>query len=240
MKKVNVGAGPNLFLDGWINIDREDMSSYIAFLRTFADRSKMPEWQARLARRLQAGEDLDFRVHDLRNGLPFATSSVDRIYLGQVIEHLNPVYEAPQLLEECHRVLRPGGILRIATPDLDVLVTAYINSLGEEAHGPADAGNPTLEDFAHEQPAFYKDALPEDQLAFIMYGAAGPKTTWDHYEGHMHLYTQRSLTAALRRAGFEKEPRFYPLDNPHSEDPKLRDEVHDTGVSHSLFCEAVR
>lgn len=239
MRKANVGAGPNLFLDGWINTDREDMSSYIAFLRTTGDLSQMPEWQARLARRLQAGEDLAFRVHDLRNGLPFATSSVDRIYLGQVIEHLNPVYEAPQLLAECHRVLRPGGVLRIATPDLDVLIVDYVNSLAA-ARGDDVRPNRTLQDLAHEQPAFYKDALPSDQLAYILYGASGPKSTWDHYEGHMHLYAERSLTAALRRAGFENEVRFYRPDDPRSGDPVLREEVHDTGVSHSLFCDATR
>lgn len=236
MKKANVGCGPNVFLDGWINTDREDMSPYIAFLRAAKGLSAMPAWQARLAQRLQAGEDLAFRVHDLRNGLPFATSSVDRIYLGQVIEHLNPLYEAPQLLEECHRVLRPGGIVRIATPDLDLLVVAYINSLGEKVFGPDQ--NRTLQDFEREQPAFYKDALPADQLSYILFGAAGPKSTWDHYEGHMHVYSPATIERALRNAGFATV-RFYPPDNPQSDDAALAETI-DNGLSHSLLVEAVR
>ena len=238
MKKVNVGCGPNLFLDGWINLDREDMASYIAFLRTAKDLSAMPAWQARLAKRLQAGEDLAFRVHDLRNGLPFATSSVDRIYLGQIIEHLNPVYEAPQLLAECYRVLRPGGILRIATPDLDRLVVAYINTLGEKEHGPTQPPNQSLEDFAVEQPPLYRAAPASAKLSYILFGAMGPNSTWDHYEGHMHCFGKDAIERLLRDAGFEKI-RFYAPESPRSDDPALA-EVIDNGLSHSLIVEATR
>ncbi len=237
MKKVNIGSGPNLFLDGWINLDREDMAPYIAYLKG-AKTDGMPDAQARLAKRLQAGEPVDFRVHDLRHGLPYATETVDRLYLGQVIEHLNPVVEVPKLLKECRRVLKPDGILRIATPDLDLLVTAYINSRGAEAEKwVVKPGNPKLEDFADEQPPVYRTVPLSMQLSFILFGALGPKTTWDHYEGHMMIYSRESMEWVLKEMGFG-QVRFYPRDSPQSDDPALRGEVVDTGVSHSLLVDA--
>ena len=61
---------------------------------------------------------------DLRCPLPFDDNSCSHIYSEHLIEHLD--YEdAMALLRECRRVLRPDGVLRIATPDLDALVEAY-------------------------------------------------------------------------------------------------------------------
>lgn len=46
-------------------------------------------------------------------GLPFLDGSVASVSLVHVVEHVGGVVEA---LEEAHRVLRPGGLLRIETP----------------------------------------------------------------------------------------------------------------------------
>jgi dolichol-phosphate mannosyltransferase len=46
--------------------------------------------------------------------LPFADGSFDGLIHSQVIEH---VADDPAILAECHRVLRPGGVLVLGTPD---------------------------------------------------------------------------------------------------------------------------
>jgi dolichol-phosphate mannosyltransferase len=46
--------------------------------------------------------------------LPFGDGSLDGVIHSQVIEHLP---DDPAILAECHRVLRPGGILVLGTPD---------------------------------------------------------------------------------------------------------------------------
>lgn len=233
--KLNIASGPNVF-PGWVNLDREDPAQYLEALPRIPPASLAPH-QRRLAEYLRGSGFIDFRVKDLRERFPeYADESVEMIYLGQVIEHLNPLYEAPMLLKECHRMLAPGGILRVATPDLDLLVTAYINSLGEQ-RAPLAPGNVSLKDFAHEQPAFYKDALPADQLSHIMFGAAGPKSTWDHYEGHMHLYTPETMERALHEAGFTY---VFFCEPGKSSSPVVEAEVVDSGASHSLFVEGVR
>lgn len=64
-------------------------------------------------------------VHDLSTPLPFEDGSVEEIYSEHFIEHINEE-TACKLLEECYRVLAPGGRIRISTPDLDTLVESYL------------------------------------------------------------------------------------------------------------------
>ncbi|MDQ1744472.1 MAG: hypothetical protein QOE23_2811 [Pseudonocardiales bacterium] len=47
-------------------------------------------------------------------GLPVAGASIDTVISLQVIEH---VWDHPQFLAECARVLRPGGLLVLTTPN---------------------------------------------------------------------------------------------------------------------------
>ena len=71
-----------------------------------------------------------FRRHDLwldlRNGLPFASESVASIYSSHVFEHFYPD-ELERLIAACHRVLRPGGGMRIVVPDMAAAVRAYLD-----------------------------------------------------------------------------------------------------------------
>lgn len=58
---------------------------------------------------------------DLRRPLPFADETFSFVYGEHVIEHLD-VAAARRLCAEIRRVLRPGGVVRLATPDLDRLI----------------------------------------------------------------------------------------------------------------------
>ncbi|MDP6443200.1 MAG: methyltransferase domain-containing protein [Pirellulaceae bacterium] len=70
----------------------------------------------------------DVTVHDLRRGIPVPANGCDVVYHSHVLEHMAPE-DAQRLLVECHRALRPGGVLRIAVPDLEALARAYIDAL---------------------------------------------------------------------------------------------------------------
>jgi len=61
---------------------------------------------------------------DVTNGLPFPDNSISGIYSEHFIEHLSQK-EAVVFLRECRRVLTPNSLVRIATPDLDVIIEKY-------------------------------------------------------------------------------------------------------------------
>jgi predicted SAM-dependent methyltransferase len=62
---------------------------------------------------------------DLRRGLAFASDSIDCIAAIHVLQDLAWDGFAPAL-RELHRVLKPGGVVRIAVPDLDRAIRAYL------------------------------------------------------------------------------------------------------------------
>jgi predicted SAM-dependent methyltransferase len=59
------------------------------------------------------------------NALTFAQDgSVDLIYASHVLEHFGR-HEVDQVLREWHRVLRQGGLLRVAVPDFEAVTIRY-------------------------------------------------------------------------------------------------------------------
>jgi predicted SAM-dependent methyltransferase len=65
---------------------------------------------------------------DFRWGLPFEAGSADRVYLSHVLEHAYYPHETLQLVREIHRVLTPGGRVRIIVPDIEACIQAYVTN----------------------------------------------------------------------------------------------------------------
>lgn len=65
---------------------------------------------------------------DLSRGIPLADASCDLVYLSHVLEHLKQG-EARAFLLDCFRVLKPGGVIRVAVPDLEQICRLYLESL---------------------------------------------------------------------------------------------------------------
>ena len=68
---------------------------------------------------------------DVRDGLPLADASVECIAAIHLIQDLSWNEIAPALAE-MRRVLVPGGVLRLAVPDLDRAIRAYLS--GDKAY----------------------------------------------------------------------------------------------------------
>jgi SAM-dependent methyltransferase len=67
--------------------------------------------------------------HDLaREPLPFEDGICAAVYHSHVLEHIPPD-AVPAFIAECRRVLVPGGILRVAVPDLEGIARAYLQQL---------------------------------------------------------------------------------------------------------------
>ena len=74
------------------------------------------------------------RVCDLRKGTPYADETFDLVYHSHVLEHL-PRDAALNLLRECHRVLKRGGVIRVVVPELERIARLYLEALDRASKG---------------------------------------------------------------------------------------------------------
>jgi predicted SAM-dependent methyltransferase len=128
---------------------------------------------------------------DARQPLPFADSSFDFVFSEHLIEHI-PFPAGCALLRECHRVLRPGGRIRIATPDLAFLVGLY-------KKGKSIMQQRYL-DWSKEK---FLPWAPNADDTYVINNAV---RDW----GHQFIYDEKVLQRALIEAGFTRLQR-YPL-----------------------------
>lgn len=156
----------------------------------------------------------DVLAVDATRPLPFPDASIDYIGAEHVIEHVR--YRAGQrLLRHCLRALRPGGVLRVATPDLARLVAAYRGEEGEE-------GRRFVELMGRRYLRGREDPVGVLNLAM---------RAW----GHQYLYDEPALRALLTEAGFTDLTRCA---FGESGDPELRD-VERHGVETGIPREVV-
>lgn len=67
-------------------------------------------------------------AHNLLQGIPAQDGSFDAVYHSHVLEHFTKA-DGFNFIKECHRVLKPGGIIRIAIPDLERIAKLYLSFL---------------------------------------------------------------------------------------------------------------
>jgi ubiquinone/menaquinone biosynthesis C-methylase UbiE len=80
----------------------------------------------------------EVRGYDIRKNIPYADREFDACYSSHVIEHFQQS-EAEIFLSECHRILKPNGIIRIVVPDLESIVRAYLIYLEKAEAGITEA-----------------------------------------------------------------------------------------------------
>lgn len=192
--KVAIGTFITMSHYGWINVDTHDLAGFAQ----------------------SAG--FNYLRHDVRQGLPFGTQTVDLIAASHFLEHLN-YNDGLQFLRECRRVLKPTGAIRLAVPNSLSLAEFYADS-------------ETMGDLS--------------QFDEISNGCANRKTAagklWETLMagGHQALYDWDTLHAALNDAGFKaicagfRQPGF-----DHDGCRQILRETVDVGVSHSLFAAAI-
>jgi predicted SAM-dependent methyltransferase len=101
---------------GWLNVDMWQIEE--------AESASMSDRIARF------GEDRYYLRHDVAEPFPVEDQSFDWIYSEHLIEHLG-LRQAVTWLEEMRRLLKPGGGLRLSTPDLKRYAEGYLDPGGE-------------------------------------------------------------------------------------------------------------
>lgn len=114
---------------------------------------------------------------------PIADETFDYVFSEHMVEHL-PWQAGRAMLQECHRVLKPGGTIRVATPDLAVLLGLY----GEQRSPLADRYVRWIVD----------SFMPEIRIYSASFVINNAFRNW----GHQFLYDAELLGTALREAGF--------------------------------------
>ena len=118
-------------------------------------------------------------VWDATQRFPMPDASCSLIYNEHFLEHLYPE-QAMSFLRECHRLLRPGGILRTAMPSLEYLVAKYMDPVHWK-----------------EQAWLSKPSYQHIKTRAEMLNAAF------RWWGHRWLYDREELHRRLQDAGFE-------------------------------------
>jgi len=208
--KLHIGCGSTV-VEGWENIDKSPG----------VELAKIPGLRPLLARlRILTQEQADATFPsgivraDVRRGLKYPTASVGYIYSSHLIEHMSRS-QGLELLTECARVLVPGGVIRIATPDLADVIQSY---------GGTGAGMTAADTFMQGLGTFVEASGSRAQrLARRL--ATAP---------HQWLYDAESLTRLLLEAGFEdvRARGYLESELPDIESLEIRRE--------SLFVEARR
>jgi SAM-dependent methyltransferase len=74
------------------------------------------------------------RAHDLRKGIPYSDGTFDVVYHSHLLEHF-PKQVGFGFLKECHRVMKSGGVVRVAVPDLEHIARTYLAALEKASLG---------------------------------------------------------------------------------------------------------
>lgn len=166
--KLHLGCGEQI-KKGWVNIDSGDH---------YSNKS-----------------DVDIAC-DLSKGIPFPEKTVDYIYHEHLIEHLERS-SALDFTIECYRVLKPGGVLRIACPDLSDLIATYLQNDFDSKDWIKNICPQYL-------------GLPRAQVFNIA------MREW----GHKHIYDSDDLILLLREAGFTNDIRICEVGKSNTENLK--------------------
>lgn len=141
---------------------------------------------------------------DISKPLPWHASAADFIFCEHCVEHVT-YYQAIEFFKECHRVLCPGGVVRIAVPSLEQIMqwgdqdyfqfTTQFHKQGATVRG---AMHSILYQFGHK--TAWTDSLLESTLFFSGFDSLSiakrapnesPHTALRGIDGHAKIISAR-------------------------------------------------
>jgi len=137
---------------------------------------------------------------DASQRLPFGDAIFEYVFSEHLIEHLT-YPQGEGMLRECYRVLKPGGRIRVGTPDLRVIIGLF-------AESPSD----TEQEYIRYHVDKFVKPHGEHSPVFVLNNIV---RNW----GHRFLYDEATLRGALEKAGFTDLKRYA---SGESDDPKLK------------------
>lgn len=177
--RLNVGCGATP-TPGWLNLDNSwtiravhRASLGMVFRAAGLLRGKQDY--------IAAIREYDIRWADATNHLPVEDGTAEVVYTSHMVEHLTRA-EATRFFDEALRALKPGGILRVAVPDIDYHVSLY------REHGDANRFIEGLH-MSGDRPASWVGKVKQ-----VLVGE----------RQHHWMYNGQTLSSELEQAGFAK------------------------------------
>ena len=136
--------------------------------------------------------------HDLRKKIPLPNNSVSEIYSSHLLEHI-PFHQQRKFLQECRRILKPGGKLSISVPNARLYIQSYIE------------GREFLSSKSGFNPGKTKTGSLIDQINYIAYMGGH----------HKFMFDEQNLVKILRMNQFANvslrsfDPLLDPSDRRH-------------------------
>jgi methyltransferase family protein len=115
------------------------------------------------ATQIEGFEPRDIKRGDSLMPLPDASGSVDEVRASHVLEHFSH-REVAAVVAEWARVLKPGGLMRIAVPDLDYIARGYLARAPQNWQGYLMGGHAGADDV-------HKSAFDRPNLEGLMRAA---------------------------------------------------------------------
>jgi len=183
--RLNVGCGQSPTPD-WTNYDNSLSArvSGVPLVLSIVERFRLLTNQQREFMRFARAHDI--RYADVVSRIPEPDRSVAALYTSHMLEHLDRE-DALGFLREVRRVLAPGGVLRIAVPDVRYHVDRYMQD------GDADGLVARL---------YMTRERPKTWMQKVLYQVVGDRQ-------HQWMYDGASLCRLVASAGFES-PRVIP------------------------------
>jgi SAM-dependent methyltransferase len=196
-KLLNLGCGTKTSTaEGAVNIDFGIHTRIVCSrtLRRIAPYVVGPERAKRFRSTPQ-----NIMVYDLSKGIPAEDNSVAAVYHSHLLEHLDRAV-GERFMREVHRVLRLGGIQRIAVPDFERTARAYLDNLeSDDASGDHDDYIAAMLEQSVRREAHNTSLqrTPRRIIENLILGDARKQG-----ETHQWMYDRKNLTALLERTGF--------------------------------------
>lgn len=187
LNKLNIGCG-DVQPAGWVNIDNSNR----AFLS-----ARLP-WidKALVACGLLKPSCYDSRVNtaNLLKRWPFADGSAVACYGGDFLEHLTRP-QARWIVQEAYRVLAPGGVLRVRTPDGELGWRNYLAAVDAAKRLPLGQRDAAVKEIERHVWMYFRDLCTERPVLKSM--------------GHFHKWQwdEVQLCELLHSCGFSEVER---------------------------------